>query len=117
MSTSRRSLKWLTIMAAMEGVGAKQEQDTITMSICIPYRLCQLPLLAVHSRIALLRVKSVLPTAADCITAAKGFTGTQPVVAILTQCKCKQHSSHLRRTPYISKAPQHLLITCKGWSA
>ena len=34
VSTSRRSLKWLTIMAAMEGVGAKQEHDTTTMSIC-----------------------------------------------------------------------------------
>jgi len=34
VSTSRRSLKWLTIMAAMDGVGAKQEQDTMTMSIC-----------------------------------------------------------------------------------
>ena len=34
VSTSRRSLKWLTIMAAIEGVGAKQEHDTTTMSIC-----------------------------------------------------------------------------------
>ena len=29
---SRRILKWLTIMAAMLGVGAKQLQDTMTKS-------------------------------------------------------------------------------------
>ena len=33
VSTSRRSLKWFTIMAAMDGVGAKHEHDTMTMSI------------------------------------------------------------------------------------
>ena len=31
---SVRSLNLLTIMEAMEGVGAKQEQTTIRMSIC-----------------------------------------------------------------------------------
>ncbi len=34
VSTSRRILKWLTSMAAMLGVGAKQLHDTITMSTC-----------------------------------------------------------------------------------
>ena len=34
VSTSRRILKWLTSIAAMLGVGAKQLHDTITMSTC-----------------------------------------------------------------------------------
>ena len=33
-STSVRILKWFTTMDASEGVGAKQEQMTIRMSIC-----------------------------------------------------------------------------------